>query len=96
MQTGEPEFCSPDAVKASKKTVDIAMMQYRHGLADYQRVLETQRDLSERQDNLVSTAGSVGQNQVAIYRALGGGGLRVARCGLRGVGMIEHKSVQFD
>jgi len=49
------------------------MMQYRHGLADYQRVLETQRDLSERQDNLVSTAGSVGQNLVAIYRALGGG-----------------------
>ena len=49
------------------------MMQYRHGLADYQRVLETQRDLSERQDNLVSTAGLVGQNLVAIYRALGGG-----------------------
>jgi hypothetical protein len=73
MQTGEPEFCSPDAVKASKKTVDIAMMQYRHGLGDYQRVLETQRDLSERQENLVSTAGSVGQNLVAIYRALGGG-----------------------
>ena len=62
-----------DAVKASKKTVDIALMQYRHGLADYQRVLETQRDLSERQDNLVSTAGLVGQNLVAIYRALGGG-----------------------
>jgi NodT family efflux transporter outer membrane factor (OMF) lipoprotein len=62
-----------DAVKASKRSVDLSLIQYREGLVDYQRVLDTQRDLTARQDDLVSTAGSVGQNLVAIYRALGGG-----------------------
>jgi hypothetical protein len=49
------------------------LIQYREGLVDYQRVLDTQRDLTTQQDNLVSTAGSVGQNLIAMYRALGGG-----------------------
>ena len=43
------------------------------GVVDYQRVLDTQRDLTTQQDNLVFTAGSVGLNLVAMYRALGGG-----------------------
>jgi NodT family efflux transporter outer membrane factor (OMF) lipoprotein len=62
-----------DAVKASEGAVELALMQYKLGEADYQRVLDTQRDLSRRQDDLVSTAGFVGQNLVGIYRALGGG-----------------------
>jgi len=62
-----------DAVKASKRSVDLSMIQYREGLVDYQRVLDTQRFLSEQQDDLVFTAGTVGLNLVAMYRALGGG-----------------------
>ena len=62
-----------DAVKASKRSVDLSMIQYREGLVDYQRVLDTQRFLSEQQDQLVFTAGSVDLNLVAIYKALGGG-----------------------
>jgi hypothetical protein len=62
-----------DAVQASKGAVEISLMQYKLGETDYQRVLDTQRDLSRRQDDLVSTAGAVGQNLVGIYRALGGG-----------------------
>ena len=62
-----------DAVNASRRSVDLSLIQYREGLVDYQRVLDTQRDLTERQDDLVFTAGSVDQNLVAIYRALGGG-----------------------
>ena len=62
-----------DAVKAAKRSVDLSLIQYREGLVDYQRVLDTQRDLSIRQDNLVFTAGAVGQNLIAMYRALGGG-----------------------
>ncbi len=62
-----------DSVKAAKRSVDISMIQYREGLVDYQRVLDTQRDLAIQQDNLVFTAGSVGQNLIAMYRALGGG-----------------------
>ncbi len=62
-----------DAVQASKGAVEISLMQYKLGEADYQRVLDTQRDLSRRQDDLVSTAGAVGQSLVAMYRGLGGG-----------------------
>ena len=62
-----------DAVKSSKRSVDLSLIQYREGLVDYQRVLDTQRDLTTQQDNFVSTAGSVGTNLVALYRSLGGG-----------------------
>ena len=62
-----------DAVKASKRSVELSMIQYREGLVDYQRVLDTQRFLTEQQDQLVSTAGSVDTNLIAMYRALGGG-----------------------
>jgi outer membrane protein TolC len=62
-----------DAVKASKRSVELSMIQYREGLVDYQRVLDTQRFLTELQDDLVATAGSVGTNLIGMYRALGGG-----------------------
>ena len=62
-----------DAVKASKRSVDLSMIQYREGLTDYQRVLDTQRFLTEQQDQLVFTAGSVDLSLVVIYKALGGG-----------------------
>ena len=62
-----------DAVKASKRSVDLSMIQYREGLTDYQRVLDTQRFLTASQDDLVFTAGSVDLSLIAIYKALGGG-----------------------
>jgi NodT family efflux transporter outer membrane factor (OMF) lipoprotein len=73
LRTQEEVVFLADAVKASKRSVDLSMIQYREGLADYQRVLDTQRFLTAQQDNLVATAGSVGLNLVAMYRALGGG-----------------------
>ena len=74
LQSQDAVFFLADAVKASKRSVDLSLIQYREGLVDYQRVLDTQRDLTTQQDNLVFTAGSVGQSLVDIYRALGGGG----------------------
>jgi len=73
LKSQEAVFLLADAVKASKRSVDLSLIQYREGLVDYQRVLDTQRDLTTQQDNLVFTAGSVGQNLIAMYRALGGG-----------------------
>jgi len=73
VRTQEAVVFLADAVKASKRSVDLSMIQYREGLADYQRVLDTQRFLTASQDDLVRTAGSVGLNLVAMYRALGGG-----------------------
>ncbi len=62
-----------DSVAASKRSVDLSLIQYREGLVDYQRVLDTQRFLSQQQDKLTETRGSVNLNLVALYKALGGG-----------------------
>ena len=61
------------AVAASKRSVELASLQYSEGLVDYQRVLDTQRALTNDQDRLAELRGSVALNLVALYKALGGG-----------------------
>jgi NodT family efflux transporter outer membrane factor (OMF) lipoprotein len=62
-----------DSVKASQRSVDLSMLQYKEGLVDYQRVLDSQRFLTEQQDIWTETRGNVIINLVALYKALGGG-----------------------
>ena len=62
-----------NSVAAAARSVELSMIQYREGLVDYQRVLDTQRFLAQEQDFLTSTTGSVALNLVAMYKALGGG-----------------------
>ncbi len=62
-----------ESVAASKRSVDLSMIQYREGLVDYQRVLDTQRFLTEQQDQQTATAGDVATNLISVYKALGGG-----------------------
>ena len=50
-----------------------AEQQYRGGIADYTRVLNTQDFLVTEQLRLVSTRGAVALNLIALYRSLGGG-----------------------
>ena len=61
------------SVKASQRSVDLSLLQYKEGLVDYQRVLDTQRFLTEQQDAWTATRGDVVLNLVAMYKALGGG-----------------------
>ncbi len=68
----EARFLS-ESVQASERSVDLSLLQYREGLVDYQRVLDTQRFLVQAQDRLTSTTGSVALNLIAMYKALGGG-----------------------
>lgn len=62
-----------EAVAASRRSVEIALLQYGEGLNDYQRVLDTQRGLTADQDILTATRGSVALNLVGMYKSLGGG-----------------------
>ena len=62
-----------DSVKASQRSVDLSMLQYKEGLVDYQRVLDTQRFLTDQQDAWTATRGDVILNLVSMYKALGGG-----------------------
>jgi NodT family efflux transporter outer membrane factor (OMF) lipoprotein len=62
-----------DSVEAAERSVDLALIQYRDGTVDYQRVLDTQESLVQEQDLLATARGDVGLNLVATYKALGGG-----------------------
>jgi NodT family efflux transporter outer membrane factor (OMF) lipoprotein len=73
LQSQEEVKFLKDSVKASKRSVDLSMIQYREGLVDYQRVLDTQRFLTEQQDQQTATAGDVATNLISVYKALGGG-----------------------
>ena len=54
-------------------SLDIATIQYREGLVDFQRVLDSQRTLFSQQERLVTTRGNVTLGLIALYKAIGGG-----------------------
>ena len=62
-----------DAVQAAKRSLDIATIQYREGLIDFQRVLDSQRTLFSQQERLVTVRGNVTASLIAVYKAIGGG-----------------------
>jgi NodT family efflux transporter outer membrane factor (OMF) lipoprotein len=61
------------AVNATQRSLDLVMTQYTAGLTDFQNVLDTQRTLLLREDDLAVAEGAVIGNLVRLYRALGGG-----------------------
>ncbi len=61
------------AVEADQKAVRLAEQLYRNGLADFLRVLESQRSLYQSQDALIESDQAVSSNLIALYKALGGG-----------------------
>ena len=62
-----------DSVAAAQRSVDLSSIQYREGVVDYQRVLESQRSLASAQDLWTLTRGQVVLNLVSLYKSLGGG-----------------------
>ncbi|HSC76108.1 MAG TPA: TolC family protein [Pseudomonadales bacterium] len=62
-----------DSVQAARRSNDIATIQYREGLVDFQRVLDAQRSLFSQQERLVNAQGSATQSLIAVYKAAGGG-----------------------
>ncbi|MBM2830885.1 MAG: outer rane efflux protein [Gammaproteobacteria bacterium] len=62
-----------ESVDAANRSVDLAILQYSNGIADYQRVLDTQEALVNQQDLLTSRRGDIATNLIAMFRALGGG-----------------------
>ncbi|HEY9073397.1 MAG TPA: TolC family protein, partial [Desulfobaccales bacterium] len=61
------------AVAAAQKTVDLATLQYREGIADFTTVLVAEQNLLTQQDSLATTLGDISGNLVGVYRAMGGG-----------------------
>ena len=73
VRSREEEQLLKDSVAAAQRAVTISMIQYREGLVDYQRVLDSQRFLATQENRLTEVSGQVGTNLVATYKALGGG-----------------------
>ena len=73
VKTGEQIVLLTDAVKAAQRSLDLATIQYREGLTDFQRVLDSQQTLFSQQELLVTTRGNLAQNLIALYKAMGGG-----------------------
>ncbi|UJR82981.1 Hypothetical protein I5071_50460 [Sandaracinus amylolyticus] len=64
---------SAAAVTAAELAVRLALIQYREGATDYQRVLDTQRVLLESQSRHTESTSSTATSAIALYKALGGG-----------------------
>ena len=83
-KTGEQIVLLAESVKAAQRSLDIATIQYREGLTDFQRVLDSQRTLFSQQERLVISRGDLTQNLIALYKAHGrrlGTGAKPARAG---------------
>lgn len=62
-----------NAATAARRASEIALSQYTDGIADYQRVLDAQREQLATEAKLIEARSAVSENLVAVYKALGGG-----------------------
>jgi NodT family efflux transporter outer membrane factor (OMF) lipoprotein len=60
------------AVDAAERAAALAESQYRHGLADFQSVLDMQTRLAEQQDALAQARGAASAALVEVWKAFGG------------------------
>jgi NodT family efflux transporter outer membrane factor (OMF) lipoprotein len=61
------------SMATSKESADLSMLQYKEGISDYQRVLDSIRSLTQTQDQYAVLQGNIATNLIAMYKALGGG-----------------------
>jgi multidrug efflux system outer membrane protein len=61
------------AVSASQRALEISQELYKQGLADFQRVLESQRSLFSSQDQLALGEQQTYGSAISVYRAFAGG-----------------------
>ncbi len=62
-----------EGVQSSKRSVELSMLQYEEGFADYQRVLDSTRALTQKQDQYAQLQGAIATDFISLYKALGGG-----------------------
>lgn len=60
-------------ITSSQKSMQLARLQYEEGFVDYQRVLDSTRSLTQKQDQYAQVQGIITTNYISLYKALGGG-----------------------
>lgn len=68
----EAEFLR-QGVETSRKSTELSTKQYEEGLTDYQRLLDSVRSLTAKEDQYTATRGVIITDLIATYKALGGG-----------------------
>jgi NodT family efflux transporter outer membrane factor (OMF) lipoprotein len=58
---------------AAKRSLVLAVLQYREGITDFTTVLTAEQNLLTQQDSLAVSHGDIPRNLISTYRALGGG-----------------------
>ena len=61
------------AAVASRRSTELAMIQYKGGQTDYTTVVSAEQNELAVEDSLASTQGNVVLGIISVYRALGGG-----------------------
>ncbi len=61
------------SAEAARQSVELVLAQYREGTVDFNRVFSVQQFLTQQQDQLAVAEGTIAQNLIELYRALGGG-----------------------
>jgi NodT family efflux transporter outer membrane factor (OMF) lipoprotein len=69
----EASIAQQNAVTASHRSVELAVIQYREGATDFERVLDAERSQLQEESGLVHLRSTVATNVVSLYKALGGG-----------------------
>ena len=73
VQAGQEAGFRGEGAVAARRSTEIANIQYREGAVDFQRVLDSERELVQQQDRWTSSRGDIALNLIAMYKALGGG-----------------------
>ena len=84
------------AVQASIRAFNISANQYNNGLVSYQRLLSTVEKMTVREDAYAQTRGSMANQVVALYKALGGGWEPFAAQPVLAPATIEQMKLRID
>ncbi|MEA2048022.1 MAG: TolC family protein [Campylobacterota bacterium] len=71
--TKEQLISNEKAVNATVRAFNISMTQYNDGLVSYERLLTSVNNLTRSQDQYAQIKGSLANNVMLLYKALGGG-----------------------
>jgi NodT family efflux transporter outer membrane factor (OMF) lipoprotein len=62
-----------ETVRNAERSVELVLIQFKAGVADFNRVYNTQGALVTQQDQLAVARGDIALNLIQTYKALGGG-----------------------
>lgn len=73
LQSQEQVRFLAESERAAQRSVDLSLTQYRDGVIDYNRVVNSQSFLVQQQDDLTVAQADIATSLIAMYKALGGG-----------------------